>query len=175
MNRSLRIAVPTVLSVLRLALAAAFPLVGRGWQAAAVVAAGVSDWLDGLAARRFGAVTRWGAILDPVCDKLFTLTALVTLAVTDMLAVWQILVLLARDMAVLSLAAAQAVRGRRGALRTLAARLLGKATTFGLFIFLTVLLAWPEATMLHAILFALTAALSILAAADYALAALWPR
>ena len=35
---------------------------------------GISDWLDGWAAMRLGQQTSSGALLDPVCDKLFVLT-----------------------------------------------------------------------------------------------------
>ena len=36
----------------------------------AFVAAAVTDWFDGWAARRFNAETVWGAILDPIADKI---------------------------------------------------------------------------------------------------------
>lgn len=36
------------------------------------VAAALTDWLDGWLARRFGAVTPLGALLDPIADKVLT-------------------------------------------------------------------------------------------------------
>jgi CDP-diacylglycerol--glycerol-3-phosphate 3-phosphatidyltransferase len=39
--------------------------------------AGLTDWLDGYVARRFNLMSRFGAFLDPVADKLMVSTALV--------------------------------------------------------------------------------------------------
>lgn len=46
-----------------------------------VLAIGLSDVLDGLLARRFHLVSRWGAVLDAVADKLAQMVAFTTLAV----------------------------------------------------------------------------------------------
>src|SRR5213080_3657560 len=43
------------------------------------VAAGITDSLDGYFARRFGQISRLGAFLDPVADKLIVAVALVLL------------------------------------------------------------------------------------------------
>ena len=44
----------------------------------ALVAANL-DWMDGFFARRWNAVTRFGVFADPIADKIFFLTALVSL------------------------------------------------------------------------------------------------
>ena len=41
--------------------------------------AGVTDWLDGFLARQLNQVSRFGAFLDPVADKLIVAVALVLL------------------------------------------------------------------------------------------------
>jgi phosphatidylglycerophosphate synthase len=68
--------VPSLLSLARLPLAAAFVLlVDRPPVLVLVlVAAGVTDVLDGWYARRFDQVTATGAVVDPITDKLFVLT-----------------------------------------------------------------------------------------------------
>jgi CDP-diacylglycerol--glycerol-3-phosphate 3-phosphatidyltransferase len=43
------------------------------------VVAAVTDFFDGWLARRLGAVSVWGAILDPICDKALTLAAVLGL------------------------------------------------------------------------------------------------
>ena len=40
------------------------------WSFIAFVLAAVTDWFDGWAARRWNAETVWGAILDPIADKI---------------------------------------------------------------------------------------------------------
>lgn len=40
------------------------------WSLLAFTAAAVTDWFDGLAARRLHAESVWGSILDPIADKL---------------------------------------------------------------------------------------------------------
>src|SRR5260370_16542547 len=64
-----------LLTALRVPLAAAFPFVHQPrWQLGLVAAAGASDLLDGMLARRWGD-SRTGAVLDPVADKLFMAAA----------------------------------------------------------------------------------------------------
>jgi CDP-diacylglycerol--glycerol-3-phosphate 3-phosphatidyltransferase/cardiolipin synthase len=46
---------------------------------AVFLSAAVSDALDGFVARRFGQISRLGALLDPLADKLLLITALVLL------------------------------------------------------------------------------------------------
>jgi cardiolipin synthase len=46
------------------------------------VIAGATDWLDGYLARRWHAESRWGAILDPIADKILVAGAIVGLLAT---------------------------------------------------------------------------------------------
>lgn len=59
--------------------------------------AGISDWLDGWVAKRIGRPTRFGALLDPICDRLFIVPVLATLVFVYGLPWWQLVVLIARD------------------------------------------------------------------------------
>lgn len=66
--------VPNALSVLRILIVPVFAVLYlRGHvagAAAALVASGVTDMLDGLIARRFNQITELGKMLDPFADKL---------------------------------------------------------------------------------------------------------
>jgi cardiolipin synthase len=91
--------IPNLISLSRLGLAAAFvhfaaePVVA----VAILCAAGISDWLDGWAAKRLGQQTALGAILDPICDRLFVVPVLATLVFVHGLPPWQLAVLVTRD------------------------------------------------------------------------------
>lgn len=89
---------PNLLSLSRLALAVVFVLVSQPLHQAAVIAlAGISDMVDGWIARRFGQRSKAGEVLDPVTDKLFVLTVVVTLLLREQLTLVQVVLLLTRD------------------------------------------------------------------------------
>jgi cardiolipin synthase (CMP-forming) len=68
-----------------------------GVRVVVLLAAGLSDFLDGWWARHRGPRTRAGAMLDPITDKAFVITALVAFAVDGTLSLAGLAVLLARD------------------------------------------------------------------------------
>lgn len=75
---------PTVLTLLRILLIpvlVVFFYLPQAWSNEATVAifilAGITDWLDGLIARRYGMTSTFGAFLDPVADKLMVVVALI--------------------------------------------------------------------------------------------------
>ncbi len=163
---------PSALSLVRLALAIAFPFVGMKWWLPVVVVAGASDWLDGHLARRWR-VTNWtGGMLDGIADKAFVFSVLLTLAHHGDLERWMIPFLIARDLAVAGGLLIGLVRRNRQAMRDVESRLPGKVTTTMIFALFVALLAWPEAEMLHLVLFVLAAATNLAAAVDYSRARL---
>jgi cardiolipin synthase len=66
------------------------------------LAAGVSDALDGFLARRLNQFTPFGAALDPIADKLMILATLGMLTWLDLIPVWLTMVIVARDLIVVS-------------------------------------------------------------------------
>lgn len=143
------------------------------WWLPLVAFAALSDWLDGFLARRLGAQSWIGGILDGSTDKLFVVTALVTFQVHGLIAWWQIPFLLLRELpVVLGVALAAARRDREG-FRSMSSRPLGKLVTVALFAFLLSLLALPETRGLHGVLYSIAVILSAAAAADYVFA--WYR
>ena len=90
---------PNALSLSRLFLAVLFIPAGREARIALIALAGATDFLDGWIARRTHTVTRSGALVDPIADRIFVLVAVVTYVLNGGLSVVESLVLLSRDVA----------------------------------------------------------------------------
>jgi cardiolipin synthase len=61
------------------------------------IVGGVTDFLDGLAARLMNQKTALGAYLDPVADKLLVLTSYVMLALIGGIPMWVAVIVISRD------------------------------------------------------------------------------
>jgi cardiolipin synthase len=64
------------------------------------MAAGVSDLLDGYLARRFGWMTHWGGVLDPLADKFLLVSTTLTLAWLGFLPWWLVGLIVLRDVTI---------------------------------------------------------------------------
>lgn len=80
----MRLNIPNILSLLRLFLIPVFIVafyLPYSWApfAAAMIflIAGITDWLDGMLARKLGQTSRFGAFIDPVADKVLVAAALI--------------------------------------------------------------------------------------------------
>ncbi|MEP6760281.1 MAG: CDP-alcohol phosphatidyltransferase family protein [Sporichthyaceae bacterium] len=124
--------VPNALSLLRLLGVPLFLwLVLNEHDAAAVallMVSGVTDWLDGKIARRWGQMSRVGQLLDPAADRLYILATLIGLTIRDVVPLWLTLALVGRDV---FLALFLPVLRRHG-YGPLPVNFLGKAATFNL-------------------------------------------
>ena len=85
--------VPNILSFLRLLGIPVFlwlALVAENDIAAValLVASALSDWLDGILARRLGQITRLGQLLDPLADRLYIFATLSALLIRDIVPLW---------------------------------------------------------------------------------------
>jgi cardiolipin synthase (CMP-forming) len=68
------------------------------WAFAVLAASGISDYLDGKIARRFGLVSRLGQLLDPLADRLYVLSTLIALTIREVIPLWLLAVLIVRDL-----------------------------------------------------------------------------
>jgi CDP-diacylglycerol--glycerol-3-phosphate 3-phosphatidyltransferase len=153
--------VPNALSVLRLLGVPLFLwlLLGPGsdgWALVVLVVAGFSDWLDGKLARWLNQGSKLGALLDPAADRLYIVSTLVALAVREIIPVWLVAVLLARELVLGILLLVL----RRYGYPPLQVHYLGKAATLLLLYAFPVLLiadgeGWP-ATLAEPFAWALT-------------------
>src|SRR5690349_18202196 len=77
-----------------------------GWALCTFVAAGITDVLDGIIARRLGQKTSIGAVLDPLADKLLMTASMVLLSLPQMelhnvIPRWLVIVIISRDVFIL--------------------------------------------------------------------------
>jgi cardiolipin synthase (CMP-forming) len=120
---------PNLLSISRLALAAAFVLSDRAdVRIVLVMVALATDYLDGFIARQFGPMTRMGALLDPFTDRVFALVGVSTLLFEGTINTWQYFVMISRDlMTAVGFLVARAMPSLRGV--AFQARFPGKLVT----------------------------------------------
>jgi cardiolipin synthase (CMP-forming) len=81
------------------------------WAVGLLMAAGLSDWLDGKIARALNQQSRLGQLLDPAADRLYIVATVIALAVRTIIPWWLVAVLAVRE---LLLAVVLAILRRRG-------------------------------------------------------------
>lgn len=74
-------------------------------------AAALTDWLDGLIARRRRQETTLGKMLDPVADKLLVAAALISLVQVGKVGAWIVVLIIGREFAVTGLRGIAAAQG----------------------------------------------------------------
>ena len=128
--QKLTLNIPNILSISRLFLV--FPLIlfleiNRPFYVfILIIIGGLTDYFDGLIARKFDLKTRLGAILDPLSDKVFYLIPLVFLCKSNLIPFWSLTLILFRELIISSL--------RNLTKDGLPASKLGKFKTFFFFI-----------------------------------------
>ncbi|HEX5017194.1 MAG TPA: CDP-alcohol phosphatidyltransferase family protein [Actinomycetes bacterium] len=133
--------IPNILSMLRLLLIPLFIWLALGpeedvWAFLILAVSSITDWLDGVIARRYNMISRFGQLLDPVADRLFVISTIVVLAIRDLMPWWLVGVLVLRD---LFMGAIQLYVHRRG-IEPLPVHYVGKAATLCLLYGLPLLL-----------------------------------
>jgi CDP-diacylglycerol--glycerol-3-phosphate 3-phosphatidyltransferase len=86
--------------------------------------AAITDFFDGYFARRYNKVTKLGALLDPMADKLLMSAAFISLVELELARAWMIVIIIGREFAVDGLRSIAAQQGV-----TIAASPLGKTKT----------------------------------------------
>jgi CDP-diacylglycerol--glycerol-3-phosphate 3-phosphatidyltransferase len=91
--------IPNIISLSRVGLAAAFVMDHEpNDRLLIVLAAAVTDMLDGWLARRAGLTSRFGALIDPFVDRVFALVAVATFVYEGSLTTLQYFVMIFRDL-----------------------------------------------------------------------------
>lgn len=129
--------IPNLISLLRgfgvpLFLWVFLGLHSQNWALLILMLGGISDYLDGKLARALNQTSKMGEKLDPAIDRLYLLAILLAFAYKNVMPVWVVGLLIARD---IFLGALLAIKRR-----ILQVTYLGKAATFNLLYALPMLL-----------------------------------
>jgi CDP-diacylglycerol---glycerol-3-phosphate 3-phosphatidyltransferase len=164
--------IPNALTILRFVAIPAFvwlllaDRLGPSWAAGIVfAAAGITDQLDGYLARRWHVESQFGKVADPLADRLMIDTAVVMLVWLDRLP-WVALVILARDLLLVGGYKLVVPRGYEFEVSR-----LGKMATWGLYASTGFVLVTARGTAWPLVLFWISLALAVVAAAQYVLKA----
>ncbi len=133
MKRSDLFTIPNAITFVRLACLPLFVWlafsanepIAAGWLLAGL---GATDWVDGYLARRLNQVSTVGKILDPTVDRLFLVTAVVTMISKSWAPLWILVAVIVREVVVTVAVLWLAARGAR----RIDVSWWGKAGTFGL-------------------------------------------
>ena len=119
------------LTLSRLALTVVFVLaLNSSWQYARTAAliifliAGLTDFIDGEIARRYGVITNFGKLMDPLVDKIMMAAAFISLVPLKAVPAWAATTVVARDFLITGLRLMASAQGR-----ILPAERLGKQKT----------------------------------------------
>jgi CDP-diacylglycerol--glycerol-3-phosphate 3-phosphatidyltransferase len=119
------------LTLSRLALTVLFVLaLSSSWQYARTAAlvifliAGLTDFVDGEIARRYGVITNFGKLMDPLVDKIMVAAAFISLVPLKAVPAWAATAVVARDFLITGLRLMASAKGR-----ILPAESLGKQKT----------------------------------------------
>ena len=164
--------IPNFLTLLRLAMTVpvAWLLLDQQYAMALIwfALAGASDGLDGFLARRFGWVSRFGSVVDPLADKLLLVTSYLCLSIVGVMPVWLTAVVLGRDL--LLVGGAIVYRRVIGPFKVRPS-LLGKLSTLlQIVLVLTLLLEWsiqPAFSEVNGLLAWLVLLVSLVSGVDY--------
>ncbi len=157
---------PNIVSGSRVLFAVAFVAVETTpLRVALLLVATFSDFLDGWLARRAHTTSRFGALLDPVADRLFVMAVVFTFLAEGQLSAWHAIALLFRDvMSLIGWFVARNVAWLRSI--PFRARKAGKLVTVLQFAALLSVLLYPRAVNP---LVGLAFAIGVVATVDYTL------
>src|SRR6266849_2880363 len=118
---------------------------GREYAGLAIfLVAAITDFFDGFFARRYNQMTRLGALLDPIADKLLMSAAFISLVELGLARAWMIVIIIGREFAVSGL---RSIASQQGV--TIAASPLGKGKTISQVIAIALLILGHQLGEFH--------------------------
>lgn len=112
------------------------------WAAAIIFTiAGITDWLDGYLARKWGQTSDFGAFLDPIADKLMVAVALILLVAFHRTPAIYAIIIISREITISALREWMAQMGKRG---SVAVASIGKFKTAAQMVAIIMLLIYDN-------------------------------
>lgn len=90
----------------------------------AFIIASLTDYYDGLMARKRSQITNFGKLMDPIADKILTLAAFLAFVELRLIPAWMVVAIVAREMIITGLRLFAATKGK-----VMAAEVAGKHKT----------------------------------------------
>lgn len=141
----------------------------RDWAAIVFVLASVTDLMDGAIARRYGLVTTFGKVADPIADKALTGVALIGLSMLGDLSWWVTGIILVREIGVTVLRFWVIEHGVIPASRGGKAKTLAQTVAITMYLVDVPLAWWPTAS---AVVMGVAVVLTVATGLDYGVRAL---
>lgn len=135
------------------------------WMFAALgvfILASITDYIDGMIARKYNQVSDFGKFLDPLADKLLTIAAMVMFCQWGMFPAWALMIVLTREFAVTGLRLVAVGKGK-----VIAAGWSGKVKTASTMIGLCIMMAFPGIYVLNLLVVTVTVVTTVYSGIEY--------
>lgn len=126
------------------------------------ILASITDFVDGQIARKMNQITDFGKFLDPLADKLLTISAMVMFCQWDRMPAWALMVVLAREFAVTGLRLIAVGKGK-----VIAAGWSGKIKTTCTMLGLCAWMAFPTVAWLGLLVTAVIVVTTVYSGVEY--------
>ena len=128
-----------------------------------IIAASLTDLLDGKIARKYNLVTNFGKFMDPLADKLLVCSALICLIELGQLPAWVVIIIISREFIISGFRLVAADNGI-----VIAASYWGKfKTVFQMTAVILLIFNIPSLALLTNIVLAVAVVLTVVSLADY--------
>ena len=129
---------PNIISIFRICLVPVFVIIyfsgmpyARMYAALVFAVAALSDFLDGFLARKFGASSNLGKVLDPLGDKLMTVAVLVCITIDRIIPIWPVIAVVVKE---ILMAVGGFIVHRKAKAEIPASNMIGKTSTVVFFL-----------------------------------------
>ena len=126
------------------------------------IVASLTDFVDGLIARKYNQVSDFGKFLDPLADKLLTIACMCMFCQWDMVPAWALMIVLTREFAVTGLRLIAVGKGV-----VIAAGWSGKIKTAASMIGLCVMMAFPTNSVVCTIVVVIIVVTTVYSGIEY--------